>query len=62
MSSYVISTIRTAPGGGVIYEVVTDRLQRAYVNVPRKFTDAATAHDVITHTLEALAARPKPVR
>lgn len=59
---YVISTIRTAPSGAIVYELVTDHLQRMYVSVRRRFTDDATAHAVIDHAIAARYARPKPVR
>lgn len=62
MAGYVVSTIRAGIGPFVIYEIVTDRLQRMYVAVPRKHTDAATADDIIRHTIAARSAPGKPLR
>lgn len=62
MDGYVISTIRAGIGPFVLYEIVTDRLQRMYVAIPRNLTDAATADDIIRHTITARSAPGKPLR
>jgi hypothetical protein len=59
---YVISGFREAPGGNVIVEVVTDRMQRLYVNMPRGRTDADQIDATIRHTIAGLYRPPDPVR
>lgn len=62
MPGYVVSTIRSGIGPFVLYEIVTDRLQRMYVAVPREHTDATTADDIIRHTITARSAPGEPLR
>lgn len=62
MAGYVISTVRPAPGGNVMFEVVTDRLQRLYVQMPSARTSADEIDGTITAAIAALAAKPSPVR
>lgn len=61
MAGYVVSTIRAGVGPFAVYEIVTDRLQRLYVSIPRKHTDADTAATIIEHTIAGLAVRSKPI-
>jgi hypothetical protein len=60
--TYVISGFREAPGRNVIVEVVTDRLQRLYVNMPRARTSTVEIDLTIRHAIAALARPPDPVR
>lgn len=59
--TFVVSSVRTGPGGAVKYEIVTAGLQRMYVAVPRQHTDNATALDVIGHAIDAVYAPGKPL-
>jgi hypothetical protein len=57
-----VSTVRPDGRGNVIYEIVTDTLQRVHVTVPRTATDDRTAHSIIDAALVGIYARPKPTR
>jgi hypothetical protein len=62
MGSYVISTTRPTLTGNVVFEVVTDQLQRLYVTMPNRQTDGPTIDTTIRAALGALYRPPDPVR
>ena len=59
---YVISTVRPYGPDLVIFEVVTDALQRLYVQMRSRQTDAASIDATIRAAIAGLAAKPSPVR
>lgn len=60
-TSWVISSVRTSPGGNVSYEVVTNSLQRLYVTVPRSFTTDDERDTIIEQALAGLIKPGKPL-
>lgn len=59
---YVISTVRASGADKVMFEVVTDRLQRLTVQMRSRQTSAENVAATIEHAIDALYAQPSPVR
>lgn len=59
--SYVVSTVRPAPGNNVMFEIVADNLQRLYVQMPFDRTDETTIDQTIRAALGALYRPPDPI-
>lgn len=58
---YVISSVRTGPSGFVYYGIVTDRLERVNVAVPRRHTSDELVRQIIDHALEGAYSPGKPL-
>lgn len=61
-AGYTVSSYTTTAAGLVVVEVVTDRLQRLFVAMPPRHTDAATIDAVIRHAIGALTPASRPFR
>ncbi len=59
--TYNISSLRAVPGDKVMFEVVTDRLQRIYVQMPSGQTTEANIDATIRAALGALYRPPDPI-
>lgn len=57
---YVISTVRPFGAGKVMFEVVTDGLQRLTVQMRSTQTDGPMIDATIQHAIAALYAKPSP--
>lgn len=61
-AGYVVSTVRASGADKVMFEVVTDRLQRLTVQMRSRQTSAENIAATISHAIDALYAQPSPVR
>lgn len=61
-AGYVVSTVRPHGSHKVMFEVVTDDLQRLTVQMRSERTSAEDIDATITHAIAALYAPPSPVR
>lgn len=55
---YVISTVRPGPGDLVVFEIVTDRLQRMHVTMPQARTTDTEIDGTIRATLAGVYRPP----
>lgn len=61
-AGYVISKVHSSRAGNPVFEVVTDQLQRLYIQMRRDRSDTEQIDATIRHTITALARKPSPVR
>lgn len=59
---YMISTTRAAGAGKVMFEVVTDDLQRLTVQMRSRQTSRENIDATIRHAIDALYTPPSPTR
>jgi len=59
--TWTVSSVRPSPTGNVVYEVVTNSLQRLHVTVPYAQTGAGQPEIIIQRTIDALGAPGKPL-
>lgn len=60
MAGFVISGARNRGDGRVVYEVVTDSLQRLYVMVPYRYATSDQATEIIEHAIAGITRPTKP--
>lgn len=56
-----MSTMRDTGNGRVVYELVTDQLQRMFVMVPRRLSTSEQVGPILEHAIAGLVQPTKPL-